>query len=267
MKEYQANLDAIKGLSIIAIVLYHIGVMPYGFLGVDTFFVINGFFIIPSLCKSIESGTFNYFSFLKKRLSRLMPLVIIATAICIGIGYIGMMPNDYENLCESIVATNVCANNILAAITTKNYWAIVNAFKPLMHTWYIGILVQFYFIFPLIMMFVSWCGKSFHANIKYLFRVILLIIIGSSVVGYLLPSISYATKFYQLPFRLFELCSGGFVGLIVTKDIEILSFKYIKSIALLGLLFCFIFPIENFQSINNVIPIGADGTQGGGGTK
>lgn len=39
------HLDAIKGFSIIAVVLYHLGVLPYGYLGVDVFLVVNGYFI------------------------------------------------------------------------------------------------------------------------------------------------------------------------------------------------------------------------------
>lgn len=60
IKEYRKDLDALKGISIIAVVLYHVGILPYGYLGVDTFLVINGFFIIPSL---IESQTIGNYSF------------------------------------------------------------------------------------------------------------------------------------------------------------------------------------------------------------
>lgn len=63
---YRTDIDAIKGLSIIAVVLYHTGLFKSGYLGVDAFFVKKGFFIIPSVLKSIQSGKFNYFAFLKR---------------------------------------------------------------------------------------------------------------------------------------------------------------------------------------------------------
>lgn len=59
-----------------------------------------------------------------------------------------MLPDDLENLAESVVATNVFANNILQAITTKNYWDVVNEYKPLMHTWSLGVEEQYYFLYP-----------------------------------------------------------------------------------------------------------------------
>lgn len=38
-------LDVLKGIAIIAVVLYHIGYMQLGFLGVDVFLVVNGFLL------------------------------------------------------------------------------------------------------------------------------------------------------------------------------------------------------------------------------
>lgn len=38
-------LDVLKGIAIMAVVLYHIGYMQYGFLGVDVFLVVNGFLL------------------------------------------------------------------------------------------------------------------------------------------------------------------------------------------------------------------------------
>ena len=171
-------MDALKGVAILAVVLYHIGIFPNGYLGVDVFFVINGFFILPSLCRNIENCTFNYLSFLKKRLFRLMPLVIISTAVCLLVGAIGMLPDDYENLCQSIFATNICANSVLAAITTRNYWDVVNEYKPLMHTWYLGILVQFYVVFPLVLMITAKVAKLAKANISKVLLIVLCIVTG-----------------------------------------------------------------------------------------
>jgi peptidoglycan/LPS O-acetylase OafA/YrhL len=54
-----------------------------------------------------------------------------------------MLPDDLENLAQSAIATNLCANNVLQAITTRNYWDVVNDYKPLMHTWSLGIEEQF----------------------------------------------------------------------------------------------------------------------------
>ncbi len=137
---YRPDLDIVKAISIIAVVFYHIGWLETGYLGVDVFFAINGFLIVPSLVEKIASGSFSYTSFLLKRIIRLWPLVLLAAAVCLIVGYVGMLPDDYENLSQSVIASNFMSQNILSAITTKNYWDVSNEFKPLMHFWYIGIL-------------------------------------------------------------------------------------------------------------------------------
>ena len=54
-----------------------------------------------------------------------------------------MIPDDLENLAQSIIARNLFNNNTLQVLTTKNYWDIVNEFEPLMHTWSLAIEEQY----------------------------------------------------------------------------------------------------------------------------
>ena len=140
------DLDTLKAIAIIAVILYHLGVSPYGYLGVDLFFVINGFLITESLLRNAEAGTVSYGGFIVKRFCRLYPLVILSSLLSMLLGAISMLPDNYENVAMSVVASNLFSNNILAAITTKNYWDVVNNYKPLMHMWYLGILAEFYMI-------------------------------------------------------------------------------------------------------------------------
>ena len=58
---YRKDLDALKGIAIIAVVLFHIGLLKSGYLGVDAFFVINGFLVVPALYKKIVGDDFSYF--------------------------------------------------------------------------------------------------------------------------------------------------------------------------------------------------------------
>ena len=142
VKLYRDDLDLLKGFAIIAVVLYHMGISSCGYLGVDVFFAINGFLIMPKVIREVADGRFSFVSFLEKRIVRLLPLLLLVSACSLLVGYWGMLPDDYENLSSSVVASNFFSNNILAAITTADYWDIVNDYKALMHTWYIGILFE-----------------------------------------------------------------------------------------------------------------------------
>ena len=212
-RQHRIDLDIVKAIAIIAVVFYHIGWLDTGYLGVDVFFAINGFLIIPSLVKQISENTFKYPAFLLKRIMRLWPLVLLGSALCLLMGYWCMLPDDYENLSQSVIASDFLSQNVLSAITTRNYWDSSNEYKPLMHFWYVGILAELYVVLPLILMCVRLATKRIRVDFtKIAFLTLSALAVGSFVL-YLLPNISNGSRFYYLPFRLWELIAGGLIGL------------------------------------------------------
>ena len=211
--ERSVRIDILKGISIIAVVMYHIGILPFGYLGVDVFLVIGGYMMMVGIDKSLDNNTFSYWKYIYKRLVRLWPILIIVSIVSIGVGCFLMLPDDYENLSQSVIASGVFANNILACITTKNYWDIVNTYKPLMHTWYLGILMQAYVVIPLLILIVS---KIFN-NSKKALKAFMIFITIASFILFLLPIASTAQKFYYLPYRIFEISFGAVVALLHYK--------------------------------------------------
>lgn len=202
-------IDALKGISIVAVVLYHMGICKYGYLGVDAFFVIAGYFTLKSLRKTSEKTWTYYFHFLKHRFLRLLPLLIFASIICALWGLYFMLPDDYENLCESIVATTLFSNNILSCITTHNYWDVVNEYKPLMHTWYVGVLMQYYLLFPaLFILSFKICRRKIDG--EAFFKKILYCTLLFSFCLFLFQD-NDAERFYYVQYRLYEFCLGGAV--------------------------------------------------------
>ena len=202
-------LDILKALAILAVVFYHLGVLPNGYLGVDLFLVINGFLITKSIMKSYTPKlSFSYISFMLKRIIMLWPLVLCASAVSLAVGYFTMLPDDLENLAESVVASNCFMNNVLACITTKNYWDVVNNYKPLMHTWYLGGVMQCYVVFPLFFMIPNKIVKNRTTFTKVVYRV-LFVITSISLLLYVFSAFSAAQKFYYVPFRFFEIGVGA----------------------------------------------------------
>lgn len=223
-KTYRKDLDVLKGFAILSVVFYHLGILKSGYLGVDLFLVINGFLVIPSVCRHIADGDFSYWEFLKKRVMRLLPLIVIASAVCLLWGFIAMLPDDYENLSEYVIASNVLSGNIMSAISSGNYWAAFNEYKPLMHMWYVGVIFEFYVTFPLIVMLVNRCkrlvvscvgncnaGGQIVDNQSFT-NVLLLILFVASLSLYLIPGVP-GHKFYHVQFRYFEFVAGGLVGM------------------------------------------------------
>ncbi len=145
-----------------------------------------------------------YKRLLINRLYRLWPLLAIAGAISLVWGYFLMLPDDYENVAQSVVATNFFGNNILQAITTKNYWDVSNEYKPLMHTWYVGLLMQYYGFIIVI----GWLTQKLaRKSLNRRFITVTSIIAVVSLLLYLFIG-SSAEKFYFLQYRLFEFAAG-----------------------------------------------------------
>lgn len=204
MKQRNLAFDVLKGIAIIAVVLYHFGLCPNGYLGVDIFLVIAGYFTAKSLWKQNNKNIMGGGKYLLYRILRLLPLLLMAETVILIYGFFLMLPDDYENISQSVIASNFFANNILADITTKNYWDAVNEYKPLMHTWYLGILMQFYILFVIIDLAIfKLKGKRISVYI-IVWSVISLL----SLFLYFLD-IPSSHKFYQIPFRIFEFGVGS----------------------------------------------------------
>ncbi len=210
-------LDVLKAFAIISVVLYHAGLLPYGYLGVDLFLVIAGYLTTIGLKKKILSTnvTFlsGYFRFEVSRVVRLLPPLLIAGIVCMLVGFFAMLPDDYENLSQSIVATNVFGNNILAAITTKNYWDVVNEYKPLMHTWYVGVVMQFYLVYPILF----YLARLDKRNPKNTLMTMIATLAVVSIFVYF-GTTNTAERFYYLPARFFEFAVGGIVALLYNPE-------------------------------------------------
>lgn len=203
-------LDFLKGIAIIAVIFYHSGCLSWGYLGVEVFFVISGYLTTKGILHSLRNGSFSYRSFIMNRLARLWPLALIITVFAFVCGYFFMLPMNFKNLCETVFGTSWFGNNFVQYVVSSNYWDQSNDFKPLMHTWYLGVIFQFYLFYPLIFILANRCDSKKIENLSKMFLTIISVL---SLAIYLTPSISAPFKFYFLPARLFEFCMGGLVAI------------------------------------------------------
>jgi len=146
-----------------------------------------------------------------RRIRRILPLVLVVSLVALIIGVIVMLPYDLDKLCQSIIATNLFGNNLLEYVSSGDYWSIRNEYKPLMHTWSLGIEEQFYLAYPFL--FVA------AMRLNYVSKNLLSIISVIAVASFALFFWSDSTQvvFYLLPFRFFEIAIGGIVAITMMK--------------------------------------------------
>lgn len=151
--KYRKEIDGLRALAVLPILLFHAAPawFPGGFLGVDIFFVISGFLITSLILEESQSGTFRFIQFYERRARRILPALFVVMIFCAGIGTLFLLPDDLENLGQSMIASTLSGNNILLYLTT-GYWELEAELKPLVHTWSLGVEEQFYLFAPLVLL-------------------------------------------------------------------------------------------------------------------
>ena len=158
---YRPEIDGLRAVAVMAVILYHAGMPGFsaGFLGVDLFFVVSGYLITGILAADLAEGRFSIARFYERRLRRIIPALMLVMLLCLPLAYWLMLPDDLENFGQSLVATTAFANNMLLMLTS-GYFGIEVQFKPLMHTWSLGVEEQYYLAVPLLMWAAWRFGKA-----------------------------------------------------------------------------------------------------------
>ena len=216
---YRKDIDALRGLSIIAVVLYHSKleinnqeIFSGGFLGVDIFFIITGYLITALLLKEFKSNnTIEILNFYKRRIKRLIPTLVVVLAFATFLAILILDPERLKDFSESIFASLTFTANAYFHYFGNFYEWQGNLNKPLLHMWSLGIEEQFYILYPIFLLFI----------LKYLKKYFLILII----LGFTL-SLSFAEyastnhkmfSFYMLPSRAWEILVGSLIAYCVIE--------------------------------------------------
>ena len=163
---YRREIDGLRALAVLPVILFHAGFETFsgGFVGVDVFFVISGYLITTIITAELEQGNFSIVNFYERRARRILPALFVVMLACFVVGYFLLMPDEFKNLGQSFVSTIFFSNNILLAMTS-GYWDLASEFKPLLHTWSLGVEEQYYVVIPILLML---CWKFSKWAIPYL---------------------------------------------------------------------------------------------------
>lgn len=122
---------------------------PGGFVGVDVFFVLSGFFITGLLIRErTATGALSFRNFYLRRVKRILPsalLVLIATVA----GAFALFPETRarSTLLDALYAA-VFASNFRFQAVGADYFRQGQPPSPVQHYWSLSIEEQFYFVWP-----------------------------------------------------------------------------------------------------------------------
>jgi len=129
---YKKELDGIRGIAIILVVLFHIWpqTFSFGFVGVDIFFVLSGYLITKIIVTKLEKDEFSLYEFYRNRIRRIFPALIIVLLTTACVGYLFLFPEEFERLGKHIKSSALFYQNF-RLIDEAGYWDESGQLKPL----------------------------------------------------------------------------------------------------------------------------------------
>ena len=259
-----ASIDGLRAIAVTAVVLYHLGIswIPGGFLGVDLFFVISGYVITRLILDSInQSSALDLREFYAARLRRIYPAIIfmvVCTIIFIGV----WAPEAIKRFLSDLPYALTGSINWLLVARHQDYFEAIGRPPLLQHTWSLAVELQFYLIWPMILLTVlKYFGK------KNIARIALLIAITSGVTLFLVSlqidqsnaqqvsHIYFGTDTHSLGLFLGSALAVSWIPQNLSADIEKRAQDVVDAIGvvgLLGLIAAFLFIDESNASLYRI---------------
>lgn len=207
--QYRREIDGLRAVAVLPVMFFHAGFPAFegGFVGVDVFFVISGYLITSIIAKELDDQRFSLLRFYERRARRILPALVLVVAASFLMAWHLLLPNDMKDFSQSVAATGAFSSNVLFW-KESGYFGTAVEFKPLLHTWSLGVEEQFYLAFPLLL------GLGWKLGRKWLVPLIAVGCISSLVLSHFVQGSDSSANFFLLPTRAWELGIGALTALL-----------------------------------------------------
>lgn len=203
-REFRADVQALRGLSVLLVVLYHTQISPFGYLGVDIFFVISGFLITSLLATQFEQSRFSFWEFYYRRAKRLLPTAYVVIALTTIAAPFFLSDVGLRDFRSQVLGALTFTGNIVLW-NQADYFGKSAETKPLLHFWSLAVEEQCYLLLPA---FLALAPKRWRLT-----AVGLLLVASLALCLYVAIRHPYAA-FYLLPTRFWEIGIGSLGALL-----------------------------------------------------
>jgi peptidoglycan/LPS O-acetylase OafA/YrhL len=203
---YRPDIDGLRAIAVLAVILYHAEVPGFGggYVGVDVFFVISGFLITQLLAGSeLRPLRARLKDFYLRRARRILPALFATSLIVAAAATAILLPWDLATLGRYLAATPVFWTNVTAWVTGGGYFGSKAAHVPITHFWSISIEEQFYLFYPITFALIG----------RYVPRHQRMSLIALATASFAVcvwgSYHAYAANYFLAPSRAWELLLGG----------------------------------------------------------
>ena len=200
-RDRNSSVDIFRGIAILSVVFFHYSYLPYGYLGVDLFFVISGLLVGRVLIKSFSNNEkISFFKFILTRGFKIWPsyyFFIFSGALISYILYRDLNP-------KQVLLLNNLPKYLFFYLNYKggSYYAH--------HMWSICVEEHFYILLPILFILIQRVTN----NKKYLFISMGLMAIGgisSKIIGYCINFETYTATHNRID----QLALGVILSLLI----------------------------------------------------
>lgn len=212
--KYRADIDGLRAIAVLSVVLFHAIRVKGGFIGVDIFFVISGYLISTIIFGNLNRNNFSFVEFYSRRIKRIFPALLFVLLASYTFGWFVLLGDEYKQLGKHIAGGAGFVSNFILW-NESGYFDNAAMTKPLLHLWSLGIEEQFYIIWPLLL-WVTW-----KQCINFL-----VITISLAVISFLLNisnvKADAVATFYSPQTRFWELMIGSILAYLTIGNRSIL---------------------------------------------
>ena len=233
---YRADIDGLRALAIVPVVLFHAGVELFrgGFVGVDVFFVISGFLITTGLLQDASITRFY-----ERRLRRILPALTVMLGVSTIAALVILLPGDLLAFGKSMGSALLFGSNVYFW-RQSGYFATITETWPLLHTWSLGVEEQFYIFFPLCILVLG----------RWRRRVLPIAIVAMMAASFwaaqfLVGNMKGVMAFYLMPSRAWELLLGS---LLATGIVPTIRHRMIGALAALAGVAMILFAVLTYSA-------------------
>lgn len=145
--QYRPDIDGLRGIAVLAVVIYHVGVMlpggaierfSGGFVGVDIFFVISGYLITGIICTGLAQSQFRLAVFYERRTRRILPALFVVLAVKSAVAARELFPSELVDHARAMIAAALSFSNMYFWATSGYFTAAADG-KLLLHAWSLAV--------------------------------------------------------------------------------------------------------------------------------
>lgn len=215
-------LDGLRALAIAGVVLYHLrpSRLAGGFLGVTLFFTLSGYLATKSIMRATARDGFSYPRYICRRIARIMPPIVVTIALTAVATYIAA-PSLLPKVQQDALPSALFLSNWFYIFRNVSYFAAAGLPSPLTHLWFCAVTMQFYLVWPVILM--ALCSKTRSRNTAIGITIAFALVSTAAMVLMFNPTADTSRVYYGTDARAAELLCGALAAIAAPRLREMLS--------------------------------------------